>query len=180
MVFINELLPNPAGKDAGNEWIEFKNDGALPADLRGWLLTNARGMKATLTGTVPPHGFLVIKQPQLKLTLRNSDEAITLYDSRGARMDSALFSGAAPEGKSLARNGSVFSFTDPTPGAENHFASIAAIPQVQYADGAAIDSSFGTAALIVGAIGIAVLLALAVLYCVRQSNGLSELFFGKH
>lgn len=47
-VKINEVLYNPAGEDAGNEWIELCNSGSTTVDLTGWTVQGAGTTWSTL------------------------------------------------------------------------------------------------------------------------------------
>ena len=64
-VKINELYPNPAGTDSGNEWIELVNTGSETAVVDAWSLqwgTSSFGSDVSFpAGTeIPPGGFLLV------------------------------------------------------------------------------------------------------------------------
>jgi len=50
---INELMPNPKGKDEEFEWIELKNTGDSPIDLSGWYLTKKSSGEEKLMLQIP-------------------------------------------------------------------------------------------------------------------------------
>ncbi len=134
MVLINEWLPNPVGSDAAGEWLELWNGGPAQS-LSGWQLADKSGKRFTLgsDARVGSDGFLVLPRAETKLTLRNSDERLSLYDAQGRLADTAVFPGAAPEGKSVSRLGDLFLLTEPTPGAAN--ASPAELAESAYVAG---------------------------------------------
>src|SRR3989344_6836268 len=96
MVVISEWLPNPAGNDAKGEWVEVLNIGYSPVDLTGWRLT-ADGKKLfTLHGTLDPGAYLVVPRTESKLTLKNIDGRMALYDASGPLSGHATFFVASP------------------------------------------------------------------------------------
>jgi hypothetical protein len=48
-VFINEILPNPAGADETEEWLELKNSNNFDVDLSGWQIQDKAGSIKTYT-----------------------------------------------------------------------------------------------------------------------------------
>jgi hypothetical protein len=123
---ISEFLPNPAGKDADGEWIEFFNNGSEPANLKGWIVKDAseKTFKFAKETPVEPGGYFKLDYSQSKISINNSGEKIFLYDASGKLADKAEYSGSAPEGNSLARRGDTFVFTEsPTPGSANVFSA---------------------------------------------------------
>src|SRR3989344_1454212 len=121
MVYLNEWLPNPAGTDTGAEWIELFNSGGQKVFLQNWTLVSGSGKKFILSGkNIDAGGYLVLKQPETKLLLRNQNESLSLYDNQGKLVSQSSFSGSAQDGKSLSRTEKgTFVFAEPTPGAEN-------------------------------------------------------------
>jgi len=66
-VLINELVPDPSGADAGNEWAELHNTTDVDIDLGGWTLERAKttwGTQVTFpTGTLlPAGGYLLVAE----------------------------------------------------------------------------------------------------------------------
>lgn len=100
-IVINEFLPNPDGvqygfdfgNDASNmpqgEWVELYNNGDLPIDVGGWILSDESGgvgnTQAIIssantqpaTTTVPAHGWLVVYFN--KPVLNDTGDSIFLY-----------------------------------------------------------------------------------------------------
>lgn len=120
MVFINEWLPNPVGRDKGNEWIELQNKGSSTINLNGWLIETKNKDKFLLSQKIiKPGEFLVLRKEETKLVLRNTNEGIFLYNDKNQLIDKSEFFGAAPEGKSFSRQEDDFIWAYPTPGYSN-------------------------------------------------------------
>lgn len=125
-VIINELYPNPQGDDATGEFIELKNIGGGPVDLKDWELrdqsTTYKIKTADFSSTqIPPGGFFVIYRPTSKIALNNTGgETVSLLSPDGNIKFSISYTQTAPEGQSFALISSGWSWTQtPTPGQEN-------------------------------------------------------------
>jgi len=119
---INELLPNPFGRDADGEFIELWNSATGTVNVSGFYIADKSGKKFVLKGDLGGGAFLTLSYKDTKISLNNSGEAISFYDKNGNLLDKAGFSGTAKEGAAFARNGGSFVFTDkPTPGGKNIF-----------------------------------------------------------
>ena len=176
MVSISEFLPNPVGADTTGEWVELANDSNVTAVLHGWHLTNASGKKIALDSyTVPAQGFLILTRPITKLTLRNQDEILSLYDQSGTLVDQARFRGLAPEGKSVNRAGSTWVLGEPSPLLPNVKIESALIHNA-YPSGVPINYQMTN--WMVGALtlGVALLLTMVVLYAFPYITNLQEFF----
>jgi hypothetical protein len=123
MVFINEFLPNPIGKDTEGEWVELFNNTQGTINLAGWQIKDASGKTfAFKNQQIGPSGYLVVNYKTTKIALNNNGETLFLYDQKGNLVDKAEYAGTAPEGKSLARQDKQFIFVaEPTPGKANIF-----------------------------------------------------------
>lgn len=123
---INEFLPNPIGEDTEGEWIELFNNSQEVVDLNGWQIKDASGKAFFLKNKIGPGKYFVLDYKTTKISLNNNTETLFLYDQKGNLIDKAEFAGAAPEGKSFARQNEQFRFTDqPTPGFANVFKNAA-------------------------------------------------------
>jgi hypothetical protein len=86
-IVINEVELNPAGRDAGGEWIELLNEGDVAVDLAGWTVTfNYRSPGELAISEEPlelaPGEMVVFTYP--RLMLRNADNTtIELRDPDG-------------------------------------------------------------------------------------------------
>ncbi len=194
MIFINEWLPNPSGKDASGEWIELLNSSDKTISLDGWFLTSG-GKKFYLNNkTIVPGGYLVLRRSETNLVLANTEGALALYDSEGGVVDGAKFVGTAPEGKSFSRSlqdfggqvrqdqepalkNQIFSWTEPTPGAKNLTAEIT-VANNDYPAGRLINQSVGPGGVIGLAFGSGIILAGLVMIILLRNDNLSKLFFG--
>jgi endonuclease YncB( thermonuclease family) len=115
-LLINELLPNPSGKDSGNEYIELYNSGSVPIRLEGWKLGGKT--KKKLDGhIIEPFDFLIFKN----ITLRNSGDSIRLIDPNRSVQSEVTYE-EAKDDQSWSRHPSgSFKWTIPTPGIKNDF-----------------------------------------------------------
>ena len=84
-VIIYAFDQNPAGRDKGNEWVTLYNPSNESVDIGNWVLESVDGDKEKIPEgtTLYPYAYYVYTPPYLWLD--NSDEAITLSDSKGRR-----------------------------------------------------------------------------------------------
>ena len=83
-IFITEILPNPDGDDARQEFIEIHNGGTRPIDLAGWSLSNQDGKKKFIenmaTSSVINAGeYLALYRSKIKIVLHNDQGEARLY-----------------------------------------------------------------------------------------------------
>ena len=78
---------NPAGRDEGNEWLTFYNPSNESVEIGNGTLETADGERETIAeGTIlSPSAYYVYTPPYQWLD--NSDEAITLRDTKGEEVD---------------------------------------------------------------------------------------------
>ncbi|MGB7532544.1 MAG: lamin tail domain-containing protein [Halobacteriota archaeon] len=78
---------NPAGNDKGNEWVTLYNPSNESVDIGNWVLETADGERETIPEgtTLYPLAYYVYAPPYQWLD--NSEEAITLRDSKGEEVD---------------------------------------------------------------------------------------------
>lgn len=102
-IVINEVYPDPAGKESEEEWLELYNPQSQPLSLEGWVLKDLSSREYIFPNvTIEPRGYLVIARDKvgflnlyelnpdltdLNLTLNNAGEVLSLYDSTGALID---------------------------------------------------------------------------------------------
>jgi hypothetical protein len=99
-VVINELMPNPIGKDRGNETTELYNCGDESVDIGGWVVQNEDGATHEIpAGTIiGAQGYYLTTAVQLD----NSDGQVFLYrDSE--EIDRSIAYTRSSEGKSWQR-----------------------------------------------------------------------------
>jgi len=122
-VVINEIFPNPKGKDSEGEFIEIYNNGTEKINLLGWRIEDKSGKKFVLKNKeIQGDNFLSLKQEETKISLNNNGESVFLYNKEGKLIDKKEFFGVAEEGKSFARKGEKFFWTEKvTEGKANEF-----------------------------------------------------------
>ena len=97
-VVINEYELNPAGEDAGREWVELYNPTSQVVDLAGWSLETRHGVQGALplSGVLLPGSRTVHHFPGQALDNMGEgfpyEEGIVLRDEHGRRVDSTPFS----------------------------------------------------------------------------------------
>ena len=88
-IVINEVEANPAGTDAGAEWVELYNPSDVSIDVSGWTVasTHDTGNAFTIpSGTsIAAHGYLVITFTTQFLD--NSGEVVVLYNAIHSEID---------------------------------------------------------------------------------------------
>jgi hypothetical protein len=114
---INEVYPSP---DTGeNEWLELYNFGSQNIDLTNWKLTDLSTSQSLTGMTINSKSYLVIEASNLKITLNNAGDEITLKNPAGNIVDSLNYPSIA-KSKSYAEIDGVFAIVDiPTKGTIN-------------------------------------------------------------
>jgi hypothetical protein len=79
-IIISEFLPNPDGKDDGEEWVELYNNSNFDVDLYEWILDD-EGDKIGKDAYVFPNGSLIAAHGYLIIEL--SDENFSLDNTGG-------------------------------------------------------------------------------------------------
>ena len=117
-VMLSELLPDPEGSDATDEWVEIYNGGDA-INLYGWLLTDGSSDYDFPDETVSAGSYLQLTIGETGVSLNNSGETIQLIDPDGAVVSEVTYSDVAT-GESYAQlNGNWQWTTTPTPAASN-------------------------------------------------------------
>jgi len=128
-VYINEILPNPAGADETEEWVELYNSNNFEVDLTGWQIKDATGTPTTFTvpknTEILSNSFLIFRRPETKIMLNNEQDGLTLLTPDKKVVDSVNFS-SAPLGQSYGKTASGWSWsTNLTPEAKNIIMAVA-------------------------------------------------------
>lgn len=185
MVYINEWLPNPAGADNGGEWIELFNGGTEKTSLNGWSLISGSGKKFIFGDKeISAGGYLLLKQPETKLTLKNQNETLYLYDAQGKIISKSSFLGSAPDGKSFSRTGDApgrgieFIFAAPTPGAQNKIVK-EFLAAENYPLRQPLNKPFGYFDALWLAIFVGLIYSFFITVIFIKNDYLSKLFFGR-
>ena len=133
-VILNEVLPNPAGSDTEDEFIELKNVGSVTVDVSGWKIGDASaGRYTVIQGSVAPNGFFVFKRSMTGIALNNTGgDEVKLFGQNGTLVDSVKYAGSAREGESYARrtDGAWAWTLKPTPGKDNIVEGKSAAPVI--------------------------------------------------
>ncbi len=178
MIQISEWLPNPAGRDAPqNEWVELYNSGGAAVNLSGWKLRTANGKTGALSGVIQPGEYKVFTGAVTGLRLRNTDEKLTLINPAGQTMDESSYIGQAADGQSVNHEGQISFWAAPTPGAAN-VSRASAIIDEPHPYATVLNPGPGLTGFLAAMLSLGVALACATLYVLKQSDDLSELFFG--
>lgn len=137
-VTITEVMYNPAGNDAGREWIELYNNSSEAVELtsgqKGWKVNDGANHILANALTVPPGGFVIVavNPPTFRtqygsalsvvksaLSLNNTSGTLSLLDEKGEVVDTVSYTkdlGGFEDGMSLHRVGSIFAAGTPNPG----------------------------------------------------------------
>ncbi|MFA6306451.1 MAG: lamin tail domain-containing protein [Patescibacteria group bacterium] len=118
---INEIFPNPAGADTGEEWLELKNQSAEQINLLNWRVENSNGKyKFNNVELLDAGIFYVLDNSVSRLAFKNTDDTIRLYNDLDELVDQVEYAGAV-QGEAYARgaNGNWFWTTRLTPAEEN-------------------------------------------------------------
>lgn len=176
---ISEWLPNPKGSDTTGEWIELLNGGEKPLNLSGWSVENGAGKTFRLSGTLAGGEYLTLPRSSTKLSLRNTDEALRLYDPSGRLTDETSFRGEAREGMSVNHAGSRSYFAAPTPGGANAELRAEMLSSA-YEFGKPLHSVETASQLFAAMAGTALTLTLLVIFALKSHAITNELFFRSH
>jgi hypothetical protein len=127
-LIVNEALPDPAGNDGENEFIEIKNTFGQAIDLSNFYIDDAEGgsspYKIPAGTTIEANNFLVFYSRDTKISLNNTsgDSARLLYPDKKLLTEMS-FDKSPKADNSYARktDGSYDWTAEPTPGEENSF-----------------------------------------------------------
>ena len=192
MIFINEWLPNPTGSDAKGEFIELFNNGNAPVELGGWSLGTDNKKRFKLSGQIGANEYVVFPRSETKLSLKNIDGKLFLYDSAGRQTDQSAFDGSAPEGESFNRisyniygDSSVdnaiqrFVWGKPTPGTKNSAVTETGVSEIHYPAGTPLNIYRPSLLSLLGLTLLAgVIFAAISWYAIKRDENISQLFFG--
>lgn len=104
-VRINEIMPNPEGKDKGKEWIEFLNLDDKKIDLAGWSIENQSGGSFEIEKLIlEPKEVKSLRLKETSFSIRNSGGWMALKDPGGGRVDKVEYPDSSPVEASWSRN----------------------------------------------------------------------------
>lgn len=119
---LNELLPNPDGIDAGNEFIELFNNADVDVDLSDYRLKIGSTVYLFPENSlIPAHGYIVFSDAELGLTFVNgSGKQIDLIGRDMTLVDELPAYSNAPDDQSWVLIDDMWQYTNnPTPGEPN-------------------------------------------------------------
>ncbi|MBI2415813.1 MAG: lamin tail domain-containing protein [Candidatus Kerfeldbacteria bacterium] len=119
-IMLSELLPDPAGSDATDEWIELYNAGQADVNLYDWQITDASNdYTFSDVSTITTGGYIVLPVTDSGISLNNSGETISLLDPAGEVIDTVTYE-AATTGESYVYLNDTWQWTTTlTPGSIN-------------------------------------------------------------
>lgn len=133
-IFLNELLPNPAGLDTTDEWIEVVNEGSESISLHNWQLTDQTTYYTIGDVSIGAGEYIIFEVGDTHISLNNTGDTVYLIDPFGSIINGTEYS-SSTEGSVWARNTDTWEWsTTATPGEANVFAGTAASAGVGDAD----------------------------------------------
>lgn len=122
-IVINEVLPNPAGSDSEDEFIELKNEGSQTVDLIGYKIADASRKYEIKQGRIEPGKYFVLKRSMTSIALNNSGgEEVKFYSPNSTLLDSIKYDGGVDDDFAFARREDQNNWdwtSQATPGKEN-------------------------------------------------------------
>jgi len=123
-IALNELLPNAAGSDTGNEFIELYNPGSVGVDLSLYRLQVGIDTLKTYSfpagSSLAANGYVSFSNDDIPFTLVNTSSHVQIVTVDNQSVDSAPTYDQPFDGMSWALIDGVWQYTDqPTPGAQN-------------------------------------------------------------
>ena len=88
---VASLMPNPSGRDAGNEFIELENVTSDTIVVDDWSLIDRAQHTVVLEGALEPGERVKIVLGEDDLRLTNSGDTISLYDDENRLVDSVEY-----------------------------------------------------------------------------------------
>lgn len=131
-IILTEMMPNPNGDQAINEWFELYNPSNAEVNLKDWSIEDLKGsthkylIKNDLI--IAPNNYLVVFRSQSGITLNDSEDGLTLYQPDGHLLYQSPNFSAAGNDLSWARapDGKWQWSSTPTPGAKNKITALEA------------------------------------------------------
>ncbi len=113
-IYINEVFPNPKGKDEKKEWIELFNNSNKDINLKNWKISNTNSSQKITNKTIKAKSYLTIEK--LKINLKNKAEQLQLFDFNNNLIDEIHYQNAI-ENLSYSRKQA---WTNPTKNSKNN------------------------------------------------------------
>ncbi|HKK54271.1 MAG TPA: lamin tail domain-containing protein [Patescibacteria group bacterium] len=97
-IIIQEIFPNPCGKDKDKEWIRLYNSANTEINLNGWFLIDSYGLgKGYLFSEdlwLEDDDYLILPRSKTNITLNNFQEKLYLYTNEDEVADSVYYKNA--------------------------------------------------------------------------------------
>jgi|GEM_PF-2205166 hypothetical protein len=94
-IIIQQIFPNPCGKDENKEWIKLYNSANTEINLKGWFLIDSYGLGGGYLFSedlwLEDDDYLVLKRETTKITLNNFQEKLYLYTNEDVIADSIAY-----------------------------------------------------------------------------------------
>jgi hypothetical protein len=100
-LYLTEIMANPEGPDSGNEWIEIYNPTNQDISLEGWTLKTTNKEYTFKELIIPKRSYEILRSKDFKITLKNTNEEITLLDPKKTTI-SKIHIAKATEKKSMS------------------------------------------------------------------------------
>ena len=105
-VYLNKFLPNPAGADSENEWIELCNSGKNDVDLTGFSLDDGAGGSKPYQlddYSLAAESCIFITSAESHIALNNNSDSVRFLDANGEVIGQVDYSGGGAEGLVYAK-----------------------------------------------------------------------------
>lgn len=91
-IMLSEILPDPEGSDATDEWIEITNQGKASVGLYGWQITDAsKTFTISEDISLSAGEYLTFSVTETGVSLNNSGETISLLDPAGEVISEVVY-----------------------------------------------------------------------------------------
>lgn len=126
-LYVNEIFPDPTGRDNGVEFIEVVNRATARRTTSGWQVKIGSRIVPLPAATLETGGFVLLQGETFSATLRNGGAEVYLMDPTGAVRHGVAYP-TARVGRSFSWTGKRWAWSDPTPGAVNASATANTAP----------------------------------------------------
>ena len=137
-IIINEILPNPAGSDNEDEFVELKNIGSEAIDLASWTISDNTDNDYTISSEdfisteILPNDYFVIYRLVSGLSLNNSGDIVELIQPNNNVLQIVEYQDSAEDDFSYAYVQEEWQWTTtPTPGEGNILTLINQPPEAE-------------------------------------------------
>jgi len=97
-IIIQEMFPNPCGKDKDKEWIRLYNSANTEINLNGWFLIDSYGQGEGYLFSedlwIEDDDYLILEREKTNITLSNFQEKLYLYTNEDEVADSVAYKNA--------------------------------------------------------------------------------------